>query len=215
VRSFDRRVIYGWSHFSTCGLATRCSTCSKICFGKDNLRGVWEESDDPEFQAKRLMNIPLREDVSSLNTLVLRSGKPIIVKDAASDPRADQRLVQELKINCAAIVPLARRAGTPIGTVWIEPKEEVAPSTEEVDDLTQFAEQLTVAIQQAEQVSMLHRALDGQPTPITVIDGSHKIRFANEMAALHMGVSSGWQPSNDAQSIDTLRPAESRTTTYP
>ncbi len=86
---------------------------------------------------------------NSLNGMVVKTGEPLISPDAMTDPRADQSRAKRLNVHSVAIAPLRIREKT-IGTIAIHNKTNGDFSVEDLNVLCSFANQASIALNNAQ-----------------------------------------------------------------
>lgn len=95
----------------------------------------------------------------SLNGLVVKTGRPLVSRDAQKDPRANRARARRLRVHSVAIAPLKIR-GQVIGTLAVHNKREGYFSQTDVDILCALANQAAVAIDNVRLFEEAMRARD-------------------------------------------------------
>lgn len=95
----------------------------------------------------------------SLNGLVVRTGQPLVSRDAMTDPRSNQARARRLNVYTVAIAPLKIRDRT-MGTIAVHNRCEGYFSHADVDVLCSFANQAAIAIDNARLFNELLVAKD-------------------------------------------------------
>ena len=94
------------------------------------------------------------------NGRVAETGEPLIVSDAAQDPRLSREIVREEKIKAQLIVPM-KSGGEVVGTICVATRREREFDDDEVEVLTAIANQTGIALDKADlfqsQQSMTER----------------------------------------------------------
>ncbi len=95
----------------------------------------------------------------SLNGLVVKTGRPLVSRDAQKDPRANRARAKRLRVRSVAIAPLKIR-GRVIGTLAVHNKRDGYFSQTDVDILCALANQAAVAIDNMRLFEEAMRARD-------------------------------------------------------
>ncbi len=95
----------------------------------------------------------------SLNGLVVKTGRPLVSRDAQKDPRANRARARRLRVHSVAIAPLKIR-GRVIGTLAVHNKRDGYFSQTDVDILCALANQAAVAIDNMRLFEEAMRARD-------------------------------------------------------
>ncbi|MGC8837206.1 MAG: GAF domain-containing protein [Anaerolineae bacterium] len=95
----------------------------------------------------------------SLNGLVVKTGSPLVSRDAQKDPRANRARARRLRVRSVAIAPLKIR-GQVIGTLAVHNKRDGFFSQTDVDILCALANQAAVAIDNMRLFEEAMRARD-------------------------------------------------------
>ncbi len=96
---------------------------------------------------------------SSLNGLVVKTGRPLVSEDAMTDPRANQERARNLGVHSVVIAPLKIRDRT-IGTIALHNKRSGSFNRADVEALCSFANQAAIVIDNARLFNELLSAGD-------------------------------------------------------
>lgn len=163
--------------------------------------GAYEASDDPHQTMRRLTKYPLNDADASMHARAIRDRKSIREPDLAHAPNVHRPTIRKTGAKAGAVVPLLIFLSgdpdqpTPLGTLWCERADELAPSLEEVEELEEFGKKLAVVLMQSKRVQLLQSALDQQQQPILILDGKDRPVFTNRLSAKMMDdpITPGWR----------------------
>src|SRR5207245_811273 len=87
---------------------------------EQRIEGILDDSNDPTIDLSEMISLPLRTNEADLQTLVVQTGKPVRVVDAAHEDRINPQMVKDAGIKSFALVPISNPTGKVIGTLHVE-----------------------------------------------------------------------------------------------
>ena len=97
----------------------------------------------------------------SLSGAAMTGGQPILVADAARDPRADRSAVAQVGMRAALFVPM-RRAGQPVGVLMLQSAEPGAFVARDLETAQLFAATMPLALAEVGQAAALRQVRDSE-----------------------------------------------------
>jgi PAS domain S-box-containing protein len=137
--------------------------------------------------------LPLRETTLaySLCQHVVARGEPVVIVDAAADPRVrEHRAVHELKVRAYAGVPLTTSDGVTIGTLCAI---DDAPHDWKPDDVARLHELATLARAELERTAALEAARAAEARLRAAFDLSPLAGWTADASGRTVDVSDGWR----------------------
>jgi signal transduction histidine kinase len=156
--------------------------------GENAIVGAYEDSDDPQRTMRGLTHYPLDQPEKSLHAWAIQERKFRRELNLPEVEGVQEDTIRATKAIAGAVIPLLfvpaedKSKPIPLGTLWCERADALAPSEEEAIELEEFGKKLAVALVQSKRVHLLQSALDLQRQPMMILDGKDRPVFANEAA---------------------------------
>jgi signal transduction histidine kinase/PAS domain-containing protein len=169
---------------------------------RKRIRGIWDESAHKDvIDVAAETDYALSEPTKDIQPYVVYTRVAKVVEDATREPLAAAKVVKLAELKAFAVVPILDRDRQVLGTIHIEREDGRVPSKQEVENLELFGTHLAAVLSLGEQVTMLEKAVDAVPDPITIVDPNFNVRYANAPAAQLLNVAAGWRNRSGAKPL--------------
>ncbi|MCA9061517.1 MAG: sensor histidine kinase [Planctomycetaceae bacterium] len=186
------------------GDALRANGFRRVMFSlvnqaKQEIEGVIDCRDEGEPDIARMTQFTLKDvcnldSCSDVQQACVVGGKTIPITNAEKHGLTNKDTVRAADLKAMVIVPIKMHEGNSVlGTMHVERNDREPLTSEEIESLEYFGEQLAEAIDVTSMLDMLDGGVQEQSDAVILLDYAGEFCFVNRQAANLLSIPEGWR----------------------